>query len=267
MDVDIATLLPITREERTFLLANKGCFRCRKVNADHKQADCPAFTETSKKDGKRKEIIAAEVSASDDYSRYFTSNLASPDVKTPRTEGGDVVNAKIIKSSSLTLKPALPRKERETGDWMLNPTISEQIFATWGQPKIDLFARNANKQAAYYYRKKRNTQPGAGCLGEDALDFSWKRDEILYANPAWELIDVAIDKAISDKVKKLIFVALQNNRLKSLSIANPIELKHTPELFIPPSNQGKGNKGVGKPPWKRTFAYLIGGSGADLDLK
>jgi hypothetical protein len=64
-------------------------------------------------------------------------------------------------------------------------------------------------------------------------------------------------------------VAPQNNRLKSLSIANPIELKHTPDLFIPPSNQGKGNKGVGKPPWKRTFAYLIGqkpGSGADLDL-
>ena len=77
--------------------------------------------------------------------------------QSPRSAGisisNDVVNAKIIKSPSLTLKPTLPRIEREKGDWMLNPTISEQIFATWGQPKIDLFASNANKQATYYYRK------------------------------------------------------------------------------------------------------------------
>jgi hypothetical protein len=57
---------------------------------------------------------------------------------------------------------------------MLNPAISEQ---TWGQPRIDIFASNANKQAAYYYRKKRSTIPGAGCLGEDALDFSWNRTD------------------------------------------------------------------------------------------
>jgi hypothetical protein len=100
MDVDIATLLPITCEERTFLLTNKGCLRCRKVNADHKQADCMTFVDASKRNGNKEEVIT-------------------------------------------------PRIEREKGDWMLNPTISEKIFATWGQPKIDLFASNANKQAAY----------------------------------------------------------------------------------------------------------------------
>jgi hypothetical protein len=59
-------------------------------------------------------------------------------------------------------------------------------------------------------------------------------------------------------VKKMIFIAPENKRLQSLSIATPINLKHSRNLFIPPSNQGKSNKEVGKPTWKRTFAYLIG---------
>ena len=56
----------------------------------------------------------------------------------------------------------------------------------------------------------------------------------------------------------MIFIAPENKRLQSLSIATPINLKHSRNLFIPPSNQGKSNEGVGKPTWKRTFAYLIG---------
>jgi hypothetical protein len=34
--------------------------------------------------------------------------------------------------------------QREKGDWMLNPEIAKEIFASWGTPKIDLFASNAN---------------------------------------------------------------------------------------------------------------------------
>ena len=50
-----------------------------------------------------------------------------------------------------------------------------------------------------------------------------------------------------------------SKQLRALSIAPPVRLQHTKNLFIPPSQQGKNEVGVGLTHWKRTYAYLVSG--------
>jgi hypothetical protein len=44
-------------------------------------------------------------------------------------------------------------KDRETGDWMLNKEISAELFAQWGQPKIDLFASKRIPLACFFLKR------------------------------------------------------------------------------------------------------------------
>ncbi|KAI0993583.1 hypothetical protein K3495_g13277 [Podosphaera aphanis] len=39
--VNMAALKPITEQERDYLRANNGCFRCRQTNAGHISRTCP----------------------------------------------------------------------------------------------------------------------------------------------------------------------------------------------------------------------------------
>lgn len=39
-NIQTRTLKPLTDQERTYLRANKGCYRCRKINAGHISRDC-----------------------------------------------------------------------------------------------------------------------------------------------------------------------------------------------------------------------------------
>ena len=86
-------------------------------------------------------------------------------------------------------------KDRETGDWMLNKEISAELFVQWGQPKIDLFASKRNKQAEFFYRNPLDkSKPTSGCLGNDAFAAKWHSEELLYANPPWDLTEKLIAK-------------------------------------------------------------------------
>ena len=144
---------------------------------------------------------------------------------------------------------------------MLNKRISQQLFEKWGQPKIDLFASNKNKQADFFYRKPHaTTKPGEGCLGNDAFAAKWHENELLYANPPWELTEKLIAKVKTERIKQIIIISPNcSKELRKMSISKPIRLSHTKDLFIPPSQQGVNEVGVGLPHWKNTFAYLISG--------
>jgi hypothetical protein len=152
--------------------------------------------------------------------------------------------------------PKLEIEDRS--DWQLNPKVAANIFKKWGEPDIDLFATQKNKQAPFYYRKPTPGLPLAeGCIGEDAFSASWDMNNTLYCNPPWLDISLVIEKIIRDKPKKIIIIAPENNRLKSMS-TDTIQLPHTQNLFIPQSRQRNNIlRGVGPPIWKKSFAYLI----------
>ena len=78
---------------------------------------------------------------------------------------------------------------------------------------------------------------GDGCLGEDALKASWYfQQDLVYANPPWNLAERVIAKLQRDKVHRCILVLpFRNSTLDRISVAKPIRLRHTDSLFLPPS--------------------------------
>jgi hypothetical protein len=90
---------------------------------------------------------------------------------------------------------------QEPGDWMLNKEISAELFAQWGQPKIDLFASKRNKQAEFFYRNALDkSKSTSGCLGNDAFAAKWHSEELLYAHPPWNLTERLIDKLKKERL-------------------------------------------------------------------
>ena len=151
-------------------------------------------------------------------------------------------------------------------DWQLNPRIAQEIFSKWGQPTVDLFASQKNRQAEFYYRKPSELPMGQGCLGENSLGVPWDYQELVYANPPWQLIDKVVDKAKRDHVKRLIVISpITNKSLRAMSIEKPIRLAHTRDLYLPPDRQGTDRGGVGLPHWKESWAFLISGDNAPVE--
>ena len=124
-----------------------------------------------------------------------------------------------------------------------------------------MFASSKNKQAHFYFRKPSDDPDGPGCLGHNALRASWYfGNDLVYANPPWDLAEQVIAKIKRDQVKRCILVLpFRTKILDNLSIAPAIELEHSDNLFLPPSRQGKGRSGVGPPRWAKTYAYLVSG--------
>ena len=272
----------LTEAERNFLTKNNGCFRCRKINANHRADTCPSRGQQTP--GENQEIEAVipafeevELEVGDEglegEYRYLINNIATRPHPTTEDHGGETQarvkfkqNKTLSKLSYSTSQnpnyPAPIHQPRDTGDWMLNKAIAKSLFEKWGQPKIDLFASSKNKQAEFYYRNPLSrSKPGEGCLGNDAFESRWHEDELLYANPPWELTKQLIEKIKTQQIKRIIVITPNcAKELREMSIAKPIRLVHTKDLFIPPSQQGKNELGVGLPHWKRTYAYLISGT-------
>jgi hypothetical protein len=85
------------------------------------------------------------------------------------------------------------------------------------------------------------SKPTSGCLGNDAFAAKWHSEELLYANPPWNLTERVIEKL---KKERMIIISPNcSKQLSALSIAPPVRLQHTKTLFIPPSQQGKNEVG------------------------
>ena len=279
----------LTDEEKEKLKNNNGCYYCRKLNAGHIASYCPEKTKR-KQDGQalekeeQKSDSERSTSGCDSEGYVFEVNLVelehSNNKKTrnnkilfnkinyfePPYESNSEIeqeqnnirsqknpNKSEVKSSA---KPRAPKSPGDNSDWQLNPSVSKQIFQEWGYPTVDLFATAINSQAPFYYRAPNPDLPMAkGCLGEDAFKTTWDFQELVYCNPPWDLIENSIKKIIEDKPRKIIVIAPVNRKLEEMS-KEKRKLTHKNNLFIPKSRQ-LSQTGVGKPPWKETYAYLI----------
>jgi hypothetical protein len=187
----------LTDGERNFLTKNNGCFRCRKINVDHRANTCPSFQLAAQRNVETLEVAVASIASdvgvfSEDFDRYDITDLAPP--LRPTTGHGikSDLNKNLLNNLNI---PQFVSKDREPGDWMLNKEISAELFAQWGQPKVDLFASKRNKQAEFFYRNPMDkSKPTSGCLGNDAFAAKWHSEELLYANPPWNLTERVIEK-------------------------------------------------------------------------
>ena len=269
MDVDAVDanghLYKLTDSQRAYLRAKGGCFQCRKLG--HMADACPQKTSLPPK--RRHETIAVEGDDSDGSAYHSAApdhesdsdwdrlNVANIDTQTP-----EPVEAPFIPVSINSDTSPLPRlKDFDRDDWMLNTNVSNMLFEHWGTPTLDLFANTRNKQAPFYFRKTSDLDMGDGCLGNDAFSASWDYKELVYANPPWSLAEKVIAKVKKDKLAKMILILpFTNATLRAMSIAPPMRLTHTPDLFLPPSRQGTHTGGVGSPHWKESWAFLVSGT-------
>jgi hypothetical protein len=286
----------LTNEEKEKLKNNNGCYYCRKPNAGHTAPYCPEKMK-KKQDGhllekeEQKSDSERSTSECDSEGYVFEVNLVEleqPNNKKTRnnkffinktnyfeplfessseTESGG--NKTMSRNNAENLQaliieqPRVPSRPRDNSDWHLNPSVSKQIFQEWGNPTVDLFASAINSQAPFYYRAPEPDLPMAkGCLGEDSFAITWDFQETVYCNPPWKSIERAIEKIIKDKPRKIIFIAPVNPKLDEISKEKK-KLKHNHNLFIPKSKQ-PSRTGIGNPPWKDTYAYLIT---HDIDLQ
>jgi hypothetical protein len=290
MDLDTVDargrLLPLSEAQRKYLSEKGGCFACRRLGHMQGSPDCPKNRnpnpDTSRRPtgaGNRNAVTNVEVDEVEsenqpdgdydsDCDGYLEANLGIP--KNSGYEEADEVSI-AIKKESHDWRVVEPDRDQigqiriTNDDWQLNPSISQKLFERWGSPKVDLFASSRNKQAHFYYRKKSGLLKGEGCIGEDALKASWAftEQELVYANPPWELAEKVISKLKRDQVPRCILVLpFRNKTLDQMSIEPPIRLEHTRDLFLPPSIQGTGKPGVGPPRWKETWAFLVSGKPA-----
>jgi len=73
----------LTDGERNFLTKNNGCFRCRKINVDHRANTCPSFQLAAQQNVETLEVAVASIASdvgvfSEDFDRYDITVLAPP---------------------------------------------------------------------------------------------------------------------------------------------------------------------------------------------
>jgi hypothetical protein len=138
----------------------------------------------------------------------------------------------------------------DSDDWKLNERVFMKLNQLWGPHTVDLFATAVNTQLPRYYTYE-----------DSALAHCWSHENG-WANPPWTSITAVIDKVIADRatitlVTPYIEGKAWTKKLKQLSIAQPVLLPHSHELFLP---KHTGNRvGVGHPPWQATAAWRITG--------
>jgi hypothetical protein len=265
MDLDAVDsqggLIKLTNSQRSYLIQNNGCFKCRKINVDHVASNCPVRSQPRPRTSDNNAIEIAEIetrSAETESERYLEINAVNLSVKTP-------VNTKETPSFSINslsphhLPPSKPTIDKN--DWMLNPNVASLLFEQWGTPTVDLFASAKNKQAEFYYRTPSDLPYGEGCLGDDSFACTWNFKELAYANPPWEMAERVIQKIKKDETAQIILILPFTNKvLRHMSVRDPIRLKHSPDLFIPPGKQGMNQGGIGMPHWRESWAFLVSGA-------
>ena len=99
---------------------------------------------------------------------------------------------------------------------------------------------------------------------DDAFTHNWS-NENLWINPPWPYISEVIQKIIHDQAIATIITPYDEKSsqkkwiksLRQLSIARPIRLPHTNDLFLP--LRTNNTLGIGKPHWHSTIAWRISG--------
>jgi hypothetical protein len=98
---------------------------------------------------------------------------------------------------------------RQTQDWMLNPEVFRQVVQ-WSQlqPDVELFASETNHLMEKFITK----YPCQRALDYDAFKINWTGWNLCYANPPFDLIHLALNKAQRDKANLLLIYPVWRNK-------------------------------------------------------
>jgi len=96
----------------------------------------------------------------------------------------------------------LSRVKESAGDWMLLPSIFQEIKKKWGSPSIDAFASLAMHQMNPYW----SWRPDPEAKATDAMLQDW-RTEFPYIFPPFCLINRILKKVVSQRVGKANLIA------------------------------------------------------------
>ena len=152
-------------------------------------------------------------------------------------------------SSQLNSLTGRQRVDDPRSNWMLNPKLFHKINQLY-KHDCDAFATASNTQIPNAY----------WTFEEDAFKQDWTGKR-LWINPPWSLIDKVIDKLIQDQAVATIITPKWDNKkwynkLRAISIASPIILPRSHDLFLPLSTNN--TRGVGEPEWD-VIAWRVSG--------
>ena len=148
-------------------------------------------------------------------------------------------------------------------NWTLNSVQFRRIDQAFGPHTIDLCATDANRQLVRFCSADGDSVPAESCgvrVG-NALTASLK-GENCYCNPPYDedFINKILDNVVRDKADMTIVLPVWPKvswfkRVRSMSVAKPLQLPHSNDLFKPANN----DNAVGPPKWGATIACRITG--------
>ena len=140
--------------------------------------------------------------------------------------------------------------DEPSNDWKLNERVFLKLDQLWGPHTVDAFATPANTQLPTFFT-----------FETDAFSQDWSQHNC-WIHPPWHLIGMIIDKVIQDGAMATVITPYWVDKpwvkkLKQLSVAHPLYLPHSKDLFL---HKRSGNStDTGMPHWKATVAWRIAG--------
>ena len=92
------------------------------------------------------------------------------------------------------------RNFSENTEWMLNPSIFQEIVHEWGTPAIDLFASRHNNQLHKYV----SWVPDPFAMFYDAFSQNWNKFSFVYVFPPFRLLTRTLQKIRAEKVTAIV---------------------------------------------------------------
>lgn len=145
------------------------------------------------------------------------------------------LHAEHLPGTANTIADAESRRQADSGDWRLAPTVFQQVCSAFGRPTIDLFASRLNAHVRRFY----SWRPDPDAVATDALAMAWN-SERGYAFPPFSLIGRTLAKVRQEKVARLVLITpLWRGQswfadLLEMSAAAPCLLPWQPDLLTDP---------------------------------
>ena len=110
------------------------------------------------------------------------------------------ISAAYIPGKANTIADDLSRMKATTTELHLNPIIFRQIVAVYGQPEIDLFASERNRQVSVYISWIWDPK----AAGTDAFSIDWGTFNLSYMFPPFSLVSKCLHKIQQEKASAIL---------------------------------------------------------------
>ena len=124
------------------------------------------------------------------------------------------------------------RVMRDRSDWMLNPSIFQQILRRFRGLEIDLFASRLSSQLQRFF----SWRPDLSAVATDAFLQDWKELRA-YANPPWNLIGRVLSKVEEQGAQIILIAPVWPSqpwypRLLGLLMSYPLKIDPRQEVMV-----------------------------------